>query len=131
MLQMWNTYRSRWVGCLWQSHGFIVIPTASWSSAESYTFCFAGIPKRSIVAVSSSGVSLSNPIERNLFVAGFEAMVQQLQPITVLSCGQLPKMCHSLVEVVVYPTIWTSIRDAVQNGNKQVERIQEAHGRTR
>ena len=130
MLQMWNTYRSRWVGCFWQARGFTVIPTVSWSSAESYSFCFAGVPKRSIVAVSSLGVKMTNPVERHLFIAGFQTMVQQLQPIIVLSCGQLPMLCHSLVEVVIYPTIWTSIRDAVQNGNKQIERIQEAYGRT-
>ncbi len=131
MLQMWNTYRSRWVGCFWQSRGFTVIPTVSWSSAESYTFCFAGLPKRGIVAVSALGVNMASSIEHHLFVAGFQAMVQRLQPVIVLSCGRLPKPCYSLADVMVYPTIWTSIRDAVQNGNKQVERIQEAYGRQR
>ena len=73
---------------------------------------------------------MTNPVERSLFVAGFRAMAQQLQPVLILSCGELPEPCYSLAEVVAYPTIWTSIRDAVQNGNKQVERIQEAYGRT-
>jgi hypothetical protein len=43
MLQMWNVYRNRWCGAFWQSRGFTVIPTVSWSTAESYDFCFLGL----------------------------------------------------------------------------------------
>ena len=130
MLQMWNTYRSRWCGCFWQSKGFHVIPTVSWGSAESYAFCFTGLPNRSILAVSSLGVKFADPVEQYLFVTGFQTMVQHLQPIVVLSYGRLPDACRSLVDVVIYPTIWQSIRAAMKQSNK-VERLQEAHGRTR
>lgn len=130
MLQMWNTYRSRWCGCFWQSQGFSVIPSVSWSSAASYDFCFAGLPKRGIVAVSSLGVNLTDPLESYLFVSGFQAMVRQLDPIIVLSCGQLPTQCSTLVETILYPTRWQSIRAAMKPSNK-VEHSQEAHGRTR
>ncbi|MGB1249629.1 MAG: DUF4417 domain-containing protein [Candidatus Promineifilaceae bacterium] len=127
MLQMWNTYRSRWVGCLWQHKGFTVIPTVSWSVADSYAFCFAGLPKRSLVAISSLGINFTNPVEHHLFVAGFHEMLRQLQPLTVLSYGTLPAECNALADVMHYPTRWTSIRAA----QKQAMQIQEADGRTR
>jgi hypothetical protein len=55
-LQLWNVYRNRWCGRFWQSQGFRVIPTVSWSTAASYDFCFLGVPKRGVVAVSAVGV---------------------------------------------------------------------------
>ena len=112
MLQLWNTYRNRWCGRFWQEEGYSVIPTISWSTAESYDFCFLGVPRRSVVAVSAVGVNLDAPLEYRLFVDGFTEMVQRLEPLVVLSYGRLPAVCHELVEVMTYPTRWTSIRAA-------------------
>jgi hypothetical protein len=41
-MQQWNVYRSRWCGRYWQELGFQVIPTVSWSTPESFDFCFEG-----------------------------------------------------------------------------------------
>ncbi|MAU00664.1 MAG: hypothetical protein CL608_26260 [Anaerolineaceae bacterium] len=112
MLQLWNTYRNRWCGRFWQEEGFTVISTVSWSTAVSYDFCFLGVPRRSVVAVSAVGVNLDAPLEYRLFVDGFMEMVRQLEPLLVLAYGRLPAACHELVEVVAYPTRWTSIRAA-------------------
>jgi hypothetical protein len=112
MLQMWNVYRNRWCGAFWQSQGFTVIPTVSWSTAESYDFCFLGLSRRSVVALSAVGVRLEDPLERYLFEEGFREMVARLEPAVVLSYGPLPAGCRELVEVVEYPTRWTGIRQA-------------------
>ncbi|HUM67720.1 MAG TPA: DUF4417 domain-containing protein [Chloroflexota bacterium] len=116
MLQLWNTYRNRWCGRFWQEEGFAVIPTISWSTTESYDFCFLGVPRRSIVAVSAVGVNLDAPLEYRLFADGFTEMVRRLEPLVVLSYGRLPAACHELVEVVIYPTRWTDIRSARRDG---------------
>jgi len=116
MLQLWNTYRNRWCGRFWQEHGFTVIPTVSWSTAASYDFCFLGLPRRSVVAVSTVGVDLKTPLEYQLFTDGFKEMVQRLEPLLVLAYGRLPVACHESVKVVAYPTRWTSIRAAQRDG---------------
>jgi hypothetical protein len=41
-MQQWNVYRNRWCGRYWQELGFLVIPTVSWSTPESFDFCFEG-----------------------------------------------------------------------------------------
>jgi hypothetical protein len=123
MLQLWNVYRNRWCGRFWQEQGFMVIPTISWSTAVSYEFCFLGLPKRSVVAVSAVGVNLSTssrqgfdaPLEYQLFLSGFREMVRRLEPRVVLAYGRLPAVCYELVEVVAYPTRWTNIRAARRN----------------
>jgi hypothetical protein len=127
LLQLWNTYRSRWCGRFWQEEGFTVIPTVSWSTAVSYDFCFLGVPRRSVVAVSAVGVNLSPgsrqamaaPLEYRLFVDGFTEMVRRLEPTVVLSYGRLPAACHELAEVVTYPTRWTNIRAARRTVGKE------------
>ena len=111
-LQLWNVYRNRWCGRFWQEEGFTVIPTVSWSTAVSYNFCFLGVPRRSVVAVSAMGVNLEAPLAYRLFVDGFVEMVRRLEPLMVLSYGHLPPVCHELAEIVTYPTRWTNIRAA-------------------
>ncbi|MEW5985006.1 MAG: DUF4417 domain-containing protein [Chloroflexota bacterium] len=111
-LQIWNTYRSRWCGAYWQAQGFTVIPTVSWSTAESYSFCFLGLPQRSVVALSTVGVNLGHSLEYQLFIDGFQEMVRRLQPSRVLCYGSAPAACHELVEVTTYPTRWQGIRAA-------------------
>ncbi len=118
MLQLWNVYRNRWCGRFWQEQGFTVIPTISWSTAVSYDFCFLGVPRRSVVAVSAVGVKLDEPLAYRLFVDGFQEMVRRVEPTVVLGYGRLPAACHQLVEVITYPTRWTNIRAARRNGMK-------------
>jgi hypothetical protein len=52
-LQIFNTFRSRWLGAFWQANGITVIPTISWSDKDSFEFCFDAIEKGSILAVST------------------------------------------------------------------------------
>jgi hypothetical protein len=89
-----------------------VIPAVSWSTAASYDFCFLGLPRRSVVAVSAVGLRLEDPLEGYLFREGFREMAARLAPAVVLAYGPLPAGCRELVEVVEYPTRWEGIRNA-------------------
>ena len=110
-LQLWNTYRSRWCAAFWHSEGFTVIPTVSWSTAESYAFCFDGLPERSLLAVSTVGTH-KDPAARALFLAGFEALVERLSPSCVLCYGQPHPEMAALVPLRVYPAGWTGLHRA-------------------
>jgi len=116
VLQMYNVYRSRWCGCFWQSQGLKIIPTISWSTAESYDFCFLGVPRRSVVAIGTAGVDLKRPLEYQLFVDGFREMVRRLQPSRILCYGPVPATCRNLFQVKTYPTRWEGIRAARRFG---------------
>lgn len=52
-IHMYNIFRSRWVGAYCQLRGIKVIPTVYWGQSQSYWFCFDGIEKGSIVALST------------------------------------------------------------------------------
>lgn len=101
-MQIWNTYRSRWLGCYWQSYGISVIPTISWS--QPYDLCYYGIPQGSIVAISSVG--LNDQQARYLFREGFEKMIAVIKPETILCYGKMPKDIKTDIPIVNYPTRW-------------------------
>ncbi len=106
VMQQWNVYRSRWCGRYWQELGFQVIPTVSWSTPESFKFCFDGLPRQSLVAVSAAGVKLGEPTQREQFMAGFREMVGRLAPSMVLAYGGLPTEAYDLAPIVSYSTRW-------------------------
>jgi hypothetical protein len=106
VMQQWNVYRSRWCGRYWQELGYQVIPTASWSTPESFEFCFDGLPQNSVLAVSALGVKVGEPAQRERFMAGFQVMVKRLAPSAVLTYGGLPDKAYALAPIISYSTHW-------------------------
>lgn len=85
-LQIFQVYRSRWVGNWMLGHGIRVVPTIGWSTPDTYRFAFAGIPLQSVVAVSTVGIRGADA--EALFRQGMERMVHTLKPSTVLVYGR-------------------------------------------
>lgn len=53
VMQLYNVFRNRWCGAYWASKGIRVIPSVNWSDESTFDFCFDGIEKGSVVAVST------------------------------------------------------------------------------
>ena len=85
-MKMWNVYRSRLLGNYWQRQGLRVIPTISWCEADTYQFCFDGIPEGSIVAVSTIGVKRQSE-NFDIWKNGMDAMIELIKPSIVLVYG--------------------------------------------
>lgn len=91
-LQILSCYRRQWCGAYWQYHGIDVIPDVVWGDKDSFDYCFEGIPKRSTVAVSTVGVKRNgtwNNTDGDLFKAGYDEMLNRLEPTTVLFYGDM------------------------------------------
>ncbi|WP_100898068.1 DUF4417 domain-containing protein [Nostoc flagelliforme] len=58
-VQLWQTYRTRWLGAYWASEGVQVIPSVSWSDDRSFEFCFDGLPIGGTFAIAT--MELSEP----------------------------------------------------------------------
>lgn len=101
-IQIYNHYRKMWLGALWQVYGFSVIPTIAWSDKESFEWCFDGVPKRSIVSVSSVGTQQSKET-RKLFLQGWEKMLEVLEPSKVIFHGNIPSECKAdIIHIKAY-----------------------------
>ena len=85
-MKIWNIYRSRQIGQYYQKQGIKVIPTISWAEKETFDFCFEGIPKRSIVSISTIGVK-KNKEALKIWTEGVDAMIQAIEPSTILVYG--------------------------------------------
>ncbi len=85
-MKLWNIYRSRLLGHYWQEQGIKVIPTIGWAEPETFTFCFDGIPEKSIVAVSTVGVRRHEEAIQ-IWKSGMDAMIERLKPSVILVYG--------------------------------------------
>lgn len=85
--QMWNVYRSRWLANYWYENNISVIPTLMWGDERTYDFCFNGIPKHSIYALSMVGA------KKNIegYSSGLIEALNRLEPTTLLVYGNIPE----------------------------------------
>jgi hypothetical protein len=71
VMQIYNHYRKHWCAAYMQEAGIQVIPTISWSTPDSYDWCFDGEPEGGTVAVSSVGC-MNNKEKRRCFWQGMK-----------------------------------------------------------
>lgn len=95
-LQLFSTFRNRWVGAYLQEQGISVIPTVRWGDLTSFNFCFDGIEKGCIVAVSTVGVKK----EKSHFMLGYNEMLSRIKPCKILCYGKpFDEMKGDIIEV--------------------------------
>lgn len=101
VMQIWNTYRSRLIGQIMQSWDMKVIPTVSWSTPESYDFCFDGLPHNSTVAISTIGVKRNKEGFR-LWQMGVTEMIKRITPSRIIVYGGKVEYDYQGIEVVYF-----------------------------
>lgn len=100
-MKIWNIYRSRLVGQYFQTRGIKVIPTISWAEKETFSFCFLGIPKGSIVSISTIGVK-QDPNALQIWRDGVDEMIKQIEPKAILIYGGKLDYDFKDIEVVYF-----------------------------
>lgn len=84
-MQHYNKYRLHALSCYLWLEGVNIIPVAVWNDLSSFEWCFDGMPKNSVIAIGTNGISKDG---RNSFRAGFYEMIRQLKPIQIVWVGQ-------------------------------------------
>lgn len=79
-------YKSRFAGAFWQQCGFHVIATASWGNADSFKYCFEGLPSNSIIAVCGIGVDWC-AAAKELWCMGIRELINQVSPSLIIVNG--------------------------------------------
>lgn len=85
-LQIYNLYRNRWCGRYWQEHGIKVIPTFTIGDTNLFDVFCEGIPKHSIIAVSTMGEGRWGEFKG--IKAWWNTMLSKLEPETILLYGK-------------------------------------------
>lgn len=86
-LNLDSIYKSRFVGAYWQKCGFNVIATASWAGANSFPWCFEGLPQHSVIAVCGVGNRWSRAAMQ-LWLYGIRQVEELLLPTTIIIYGK-------------------------------------------
>lgn len=95
-LQLFSTFKNRWVGAYLQEQGITVIPTVRWGDLTSFNFCFDGIEKGCAVAVSTIGVKK----EKAHFILGYNEMLTRIKPSKIICYGKpFDEMKGDIIEV--------------------------------
>lgn len=100
-MKIWNIYRSRQIGAFFQSRGIKVIPTISWAEPETFEFCFQGIPKGSIVSVSTIGVK-EKKTALDIWNAGMREMIKRIEPCAIVIYGGKLDFDYGDIKVVYF-----------------------------
>lgn len=95
-LQINSTFKSRWCGAYWQSQGMKVIPTINWSVDESYEFCFDGIEKGSVVAISTYYIKEND----RGFIEGYNKMLEVIEPSAIICYGEQFKSMRGNIKCI-------------------------------
>jgi hypothetical protein len=125
--QLFNVYRTRSVGRLWQEHNLAVIPNLAWSDERSFEFCFTGIPTHAPVVACECRTAGGNDDDRRAFLRGLTHAVKEVRPGHVLVYGgkehsfwlaeRLPKgPQYTLIEA------WTSARGKIRAAQRREAR---------
>lgn len=101
-LKLYNTFRNRWCGAYLASKGIKVISTVNWGNEDTFDFCFDGIPKGSIVAVSTYMVREHNnhSDQKEFFMKGYNEMLRRIEPSKIICYSEpFPEMQGDIIYV--------------------------------
>lgn len=90
LIQLYNNYRRQWCGAYWQEYGINVIPTVRWSDEASYEWCFDGIPRHSLVCISTVGGFKEKDVAE-YWMKGYKKALEVLEPSHILFYGKVHK----------------------------------------
>ena len=108
-LKRYNTYRMRAFGRWLAINGIAVINNVRWGTAETWDYCFDGIPYGSMVAIGTVASGIRKLENRPAFESGLFEMVFLLSPHTIIVYGSANYDCFRKLEemgvrIVAYPS---------------------------
>lgn len=111
-VNLWNIYRNRLLSVYLANNGIGLIPSASWGNADSFGYCFDGLPQNSLIAVGSIGVSRGRHTKR-LWQYGVDCLIERLSPRGLIVYGNNMAVENKCTEVFYYNDRITKLRNYV------------------
>lgn len=88
-MQVWNTYRGKALANWLQENGVEVIPNVRWGDERTFSIACLGVEKEKTIAVGTHGC-IKTVEGKKMFIAGFDYVVNELRPKTIIVYGQMP-----------------------------------------
>ncbi len=128
VMQIYNVFRNRWCGAYWASKGIRVVPTVNWGDESTFDFCFDGIEKGSVVAVSTymAAEHGNRQDQKAWFMAGYNEMLRRIEPERIICYNTpFPEMQGDIIYVDYERSSWKymSYERTFQGENLEVFKI--------
>ena len=102
-LNIFNKYRNHAIAWYLHMNDIAVIPSVPIADKDSYDWCFAGLPKHSILSVCTNG-RVRAKASRIEFCDGFSAMCERLEPARVIIVGRIPDELNTDIPITNFQT---------------------------
>ena len=97
-MQIWNTYRGKALAHWLQENGVEVIPNVRWGDERTYELACYGVESGKTMAVGTHGC-IKTVEGRNMFIRGFDYVINKLKPKTVIVYGCMPDKIFALAKM--------------------------------
>lgn len=94
-----NCLLNRLMAVRLQSLGVSIIVNATWSTPDSFAYCFDGLPTGCVIAINSNGARRLDA-SKYLWRRGYEEALRRLRPSLILRYG--PKMEGEREDISIY-----------------------------
>lgn len=95
VMQIWNIYRSRAIGCWLQKNDILVIPNIRYGDERTFRLSCCGIEKNSVIAIGSNGTYQHN-VDKAIFDKGLDVVIKSIEPIAIIIYGSLSKKLQKI-----------------------------------
>ena len=102
-LNIFNKYRNHAIAWYLHMNDIAVIPSVPIADKDSYDWCFAGLPKHSILSVCTNG-RIRAKASRIEFCDGFSSMCERLEPTRVIVVGRIPDELNTDIPITNFQT---------------------------
>lgn len=102
-LNIFNKYRNHAIAWYLHMNDIAIIPSVPIADKDSYDWCFAGLPKHSILSVCTNG-RVRAKASRLEFCDGFRAMCERLEPTRVIVVGRVPDELNTDIPITNFQT---------------------------
>ena len=86
-IKRYNLYRMRAFDVIFQKHDIPVIPNVRWGTAETWSYCFDGIPARGIIAIGVVASGINKVVNSQYFIDGLMKAIELMEPHTIIIYG--------------------------------------------
>ncbi|MBR2070292.1 MAG: DUF4417 domain-containing protein [Clostridia bacterium] len=97
-MQVWNTYRGKALAHWLQKNTVEVIPNIRWGDERTFEIACLGVETCKTIAVGTHGC-IKTVKGKNMFIAGFDYVINKLKPKTILVYGRMPEKIFCLAKM--------------------------------
>ncbi len=98
VMQKWNTYKGKALAAYLYENGVEIIPNVRWGDERTFALSVLGVEQNKTIAVGTHGC-IKTIEEKQMFIRGFDYVVQALKPKNIVVYGRMPDKLFCLAKM--------------------------------